>query len=82
MCLRNLSGEEEKSIEKLIDKVSFFEYCQLPGILSDRFFRMFIGSKAKTEAINKSQFVDGMIKIFMSDFDSKMRFTFDMYSIF
>eukprot|EP00349_Pseudokeronopsis_sp_Brazil_P001451 CAMPEP_0202961652 /NCGR_PEP_ID=MMETSP1396-20130829/5718_1 /ASSEMBLY_ACC=CAM_ASM_000872 /TAXON_ID= /ORGANISM="Pseudokeronopsis sp., Strain Brazil" /LENGTH=63 /DNA_ID=CAMNT_0049681647 /DNA_START=157 /DNA_END=348 /DNA_ORIENTATION=+ len=55
------------SSNKGIDKVTFFEYCNLPGILQDRFYRMF--SEKDDSLISEQQFVSIMLKVFMSDFD-------------
>jgi hypothetical protein len=35
-CLSNTAIQEKK-----LDKVTFIEYCNLPGIINDRFFTMF-----------------------------------------
>ena len=54
---------------KSIDKVTFFEYCSLPGILCDRFFKQFIESGSKEEFVTEQKFIDTLITIYMSDFD-------------
>ena len=61
--------------EKHIDKVTFVEYCQLPGIIGDRFFQIFNPSK---EGITENQFVSFLTLIYVSEIDTKMRVTFRM----
>ena len=48
----------------------------MPGIIGDRFFKMFDANK--DGLISESAFTDNIIKVFMSDLDTKLRFTFDM----
>ena len=57
-----------------IDKVNFYEYCQLPGIICDRLYHI-IPNKQK-DCILETDFINTMLTIFLSDVKSKMKFTF------
>jgi hypothetical protein len=61
---------------KVLDKATFFEYCSLPGLISDRFFKMFV--EKDDQWISESSFITNMTKVFVSDFDTKMRLTFNV----
>ena len=56
--------------------MTFFEYCSLPGIINDRFLRVF-DPKGKG-VIKEERFVEVMIMVFISELDDKMRLTFEM----
>lgn len=62
--------------EKKLDKVTFIEYCALPGIVADRLYKMF--DTNGDGLISESSFINNLVKVFISDLDSKMRFTFNM----
>lgn len=62
--------------EKKLDKVTFVEYCNLPGIINDRFFYMF--DTAKDGLISETSFINNLIKVFMSDLETRLRLTFNM----
>ncbi len=62
--------------EKKLDKVTFIEYCNLPGIINDRFFKMF--DIDNNGLITEESFIKNMIKVFISDLDTRMRLTFNM----
>jgi len=62
--------------EQKVDKVTFFEYCQLPGIILDRFYHLF--DKKDTGSISEACFINTLIPVFISDLDAKMHLTFDM----
>ena len=53
------------------------EYCHLPGILSDRLANL--SCDLPNDQISEKSFIDNFIKIFISDFATKMRFTFQIY---
>ena len=59
-----------------IDKVTFIEYCNLPAIIGDRLFKMF--DTNRDTLIAEVSFVNNLVKVFMSDLDTKMRMTFNM----
>ena len=48
--MRRHSPKKVEEELEFIDKVAFFEYTQLPGIINDRFFSQF----RKTEASSKA----------------------------
>ncbi len=62
--------------EKKLDKVTFIEYCNLPGIINDRFFKMF--DTAHDGLISENSFILNLVKVFISDLDTRMRLTFNM----
>jgi hypothetical protein len=49
-----LKSNQENKYEKRIDKSTFMEYCQLPGIISDGFYKQFFPD---TLGIRKNDFV-------------------------
>ena len=51
----------------------------MPGILADRFFKMFVDKE--DSVITEQAFIYTMLKVFMSEFDSKMKLTFNMYCL-
>lgn len=72
-CLTNSTSSKEKKI----DKVTFLEYCQLPGVIGDRLFKL-CEEKGTEGFVNETDFTSIFTKIFVSDFDSKMKLTFNM----
>ena len=58
-----------------IDKVAFFEYTNLPGIINDRFYSMFDHTE---DHIYSKAFVEGFVKVFLSSIETRMQFTFKM----
>lgn len=70
-CLSSAAIQEKK-----LDKVTFIEYCNLPGIINDRFFKMF--DIDGNGLITEDSFIKNMIKVFISDLDTRMRLTFNM----
>ena len=61
---------------KKIDKVTFLEYCGLPGIVGDRFYKQF--QPDQNELISETTFVSVLEKVFLSSLESKMKLTFNM----
>ena len=62
---------------KSIDKVTFIEYIQLPGIVSDRFYAL--ARRDRTDSrIGEEAFISLMLMVFGSSLDEKMKFTFKM----
>jgi len=76
--LNNVNGntQDQTSAQKCIDKTTFFEYCQLPGIMSDRFFN--ITSDKEQKFIGEHNFIASFIRVFISNVDTKMKLTFNM----
>ena len=50
----------------------------MPGIINDRFLKMFDSSNE--QLVSESAFVSNLVRVFMSDLDSRMRMTFTMYT--
>ena len=76
VAMRRHSPKKNDSEVEFIDKVAFFEYTQLPGIINDRFFSLF--QKTSDDHIYENSFIDSMISVYLSSFEDKMRLTFKM----
>ena len=74
--MRRHSPKKTDEDGEFIDKVAFFEYTQLPGIINDRFFSLF--QKTADDHIYEQSFIDGMITVYLSSFEEKMKLTFKM----
>jgi len=53
------------------------KYCQLPGIIGDRFFELL--DLNNDEYIDLKEFIHGLFKIYYSPVETKIRLAFDMY---
>ena len=62
--------------DKRLDKVTFVQYCNLPGIISERLLKIF--DVNNDGMITEEAFVSHMSKIFVSDLDTRMLLTFKM----
>ena len=62
---------------KSIDKITFIEYINLPGIVSDRFLALASGNSQEGR-IYEQDFIELMLKVFSSSVETKMRLTFKM----
>lgn len=62
---------------KGINKISFMDYCQLPGLLGERLFAVFDGDH--DEYLSSKEFLTGLLRIYCSRLDQKMKFVFDIY---
>ena len=73
-----LRSTQSQSIpQRSIDKVTFVEYVNLPGIVSDRFHAL--ASKGQPDGrIFEQSFIDLMLQVFSSSVETKMRLTFQM----
>jgi hypothetical protein len=67
------AGETEG---EYMDKVAFFEYANLPGIINDRFYSTFDGSKEGR--ILRQAFVEGFARVYLAPLEDKMKLTFNM----
>ena len=76
VAMRRHSPKKNDEEVEFIDKVAFFEYSQLPGIINDRFFSLF--QKTPDDHIYEKSFIDGMISVYLSSFEDKMRLTYKM----
>lgn len=56
--------------------MTFVQYCNLPGILSERLLKIF--DVNNDGMITEEAFVSHMSKIFVSDLDTRMLLTFKM----
>ena len=71
---RRLSPIKKEDKEEFLDNVAFFEYTNLPGIINDRFYSTFEGSKENR--IGQKSFVDGFCKVYLASIEDKMKLTF------
>lgn len=55
--------------EKHVDKVTFLQYTNLPGILGDRIFG--IMDEDGDNFLDLKEFINGLFKIYFSTFDTK-----------
>jgi hypothetical protein len=74
LSVRNQHGVVDNT---KIDKVIFFEYCNLPGIINDRFLKIF--ETQFLGYVTEESFLGNMVKVYVSELEVKMRMTFDMY---
>ena len=61
--------------------MTFIQYCNLPGIISERLLKIFLSDSEEDCGkgfISEEAFIKYMTMIFVSDVDSRMRLTFDM----
>lgn len=70
-----VSRSEKKS--QGINKVTIIDYCQLPGILAERFFSLLDANN--DEYIDLREFVYILFKIYYSSFDAQVKLVFDIY---
>lgn len=60
-----------------INKVTIIDYCQLPGILAERFFSLLDANN--DEYIDLREFVYILFKIYYANFDNQVKLVFDVY---
>ena len=60
-----------------INKISFLDYAQLPGVLGDRFFTVL--DTDKNGYLDQVEFLTGLFRIYCSTFDEKADFIFEIY---
>ena len=73
---RDLSSRSDNKA-KGINKVSFMDYCQLPGLLSERLFAVL--DKDSDGYLTTKEFLTGLLRIYCSQFDQRMKFVFEIY---
>lgn len=76
VAMRNHSPKKNNEEVEFIDKVAFFEFTNLPGIINDRFHSLF--QKNSDDHIYQDAFVEGITKVYLSTIEEKMRLTFKM----
>ena len=60
-----------------INKITFTQYYELPGMISSRLFNVF--DKERTEYLSVKSFVEGMLTLFTKGFDELVKFIFKFY---
>lgn len=73
---RDLASRSDKKSAG-INRVTIIEYCNLPGILAERFFDLLDANN--DEYIDLKEFVYVLFKIYYSNFDEQVKLTFDIY---
>lgn len=63
--------------KRTLSRTSFVEYSRLPFFLGERLFASILHSQGKITGLD---FFRGLSKIFLSDIDTKLKFTFAMYA--
>lgn len=63
--------------EKHVDKVTFLQYTNLPGVLGDRIYS--IMDEDGDGFLDLKEFINGLFKIYFSTFETKCQFVFDIY---
>jgi hypothetical protein len=63
--------------ERGINKVTFLEYCQLPGIIGERFFA--VNDKNRDDYLDQKEFLYGMIDYFCFNIDKMLAIVFKMF---
>lgn len=77
LALRSfVSTGQSNTRERRLDKVTFVQYTNLPGIISERLLKMFDSNN--DGMITEQSFISQMTKIFVSDLDTRMRVTFQV----
>ena len=71
------STQSQSNPQKSIDKVTFVEYVNLPGIVSDRFHALACKGHADGR-IYEDSFIELLLQVFSSSVETKMRLTFKM----
>ena len=62
---------------KGVNKISFIDYSQLPGLLAERLFAVL--DQDRDGYLNSKEFLTGLLRIYCSSFDYKMKFVFEIY---
>lgn len=69
--------ERSDNKNKGINKISFINYCQLPGLLAERIFA--IMDNDKNNYLTMEEFLSGFLIFYCSTFDEKLKLIFDIY---
>jgi len=73
LSLRSTTSPKKTSI----DRVTFVEYCSLPGILSERFCNVAVAGSPDNR-VHEHAFLDLMIEVYGSSLEKKMKLAFNM----
>ena len=70
---------QERSDNKIkgINKISFIDYSQLPGLLAERIFCILDADQ--NNYLSQEEFMTGMLVFFCSGFDEKLKLIFNIY---
>ena len=60
-----------------INKMTFLNYFQLPGIIGERLYAVF--STNHSDYLDDDEFITGMTRLYTGDFESLCKFIFDFY---
>ena len=60
-----------------INKMTFLNYFQLPGIIGERLYSVF--STNHNDYLDDDEFITGMTRLYTGDFESLCKFIFDFY---
>ena len=74
---KDLAVRSEKNKKLGISKLTFYDYFNLPLIISEKVFNSF--DKDKNGYLNHIEFIEGMLKLFLGDFEETIRSVFDIY---
>ena len=70
-------AQRSKEKSKGITKLTFSKYYGLPGIINDRLFEVF--DKNKNGFLDPTEFLQGMVTLFSSNFEESVKFIFNFY---
>jgi len=73
---KDLASRSDKKTSG-INKITIIDYCQLPGILAERFFSLLDANN--DEYIDLREFVYILFKVYYSSFDAQVKLVFDIY---
>ena len=74
--MRRSGTKNHEQQGELVDKSTFYDYTQLPGIINDRFFNLF--THTSDDKIEENSFIEGMLRVYLSNLEDKMKLTFQM----
>ena len=73
---KDLQSRSDKP-QKGINKVTFIDYAQLPGLLGERFFH--IMDADRDGYIDEQEFLTAFFRLYCSNFDEKTELIFEIY---
>ena len=81
LLLRSSPAKDQKTCTQ-VDKVTFIEYINLPGILSERFFSLTCpcGSAQKVDSrVLPDKFINTISTVYCSSLEDKMQLVFQLF---